>query len=333
MNLLAAMRGLWRSGAPRTPSDVEQEFRSTLDAYQEDLIRQGLPEEEARRKARIDLGRPGAQNETYRDAIGLRLFDELCGDIRYGLRALVRNPGFASNAILSVAIGIGATTAMFSLVYAVLLHPFPYRDSERITNPVVIDEKSPEVPTWFAMTRSQFLTFGRSSSIESLLGFSNANAEISGNELPEDVHAIYLTENADSFFGVHALLGRNIEPRDAQGGGQPVAVLNYRFWQRHFHGDPSVIGHTVQVDHKTYTIVGVMSRTFAFNDTFGVGDLYFPHSLLPDSPYVPWIRIKRGMSLTAADAVLGSIVHQFAQETPKHFPKDFHLQLEPIAAP
>src|SRR5580692_6565507 len=100
MSPLDVIRRLWHSIAPRTPSDVEQEFRSTLDAYQEDLIRQGLPEEEARRKARIDLGRPGAQNETYRDAIGLRLFDELCGDIRYGLRALVRNPGFASNAIL-----------------------------------------------------------------------------------------------------------------------------------------------------------------------------------------------------------------------------------------
>ena len=75
MSLLAAFRKLWRSIAPRTHSDVEEEFRSTLEAYQEDLIRQGLPEEEARRKARIDLGRPAAQNETYRHAIGLRLFD------------------------------------------------------------------------------------------------------------------------------------------------------------------------------------------------------------------------------------------------------------------
>jgi len=96
MSLLASIRKLWHSVAPRTHSDVEEEFRSTLDAYQEDLIRRGLPEEEAHRKARIDLGRPATQNETYRDAIGLRLFDELGGDIRYGLRALRRNPGFAA---------------------------------------------------------------------------------------------------------------------------------------------------------------------------------------------------------------------------------------------
>ena len=150
MSFTAAVRSSsgprYRSVAPRPPSDVEEEFRSNLDAYQADLIRLGLPEADARRKARIDLSQPAAQNETYRDAIGLRLFDELCGDIRYGLRALVRNPGFASNAILSLAIGIGATTAMFSLIYAVLLHPFPYRDSERIMNPVVIDEKAPKSP-------------------------------------------------------------------------------------------------------------------------------------------------------------------------------------------
>jgi len=132
MSLLAAIRKLWHSIAPRTNSDVEEEFRSTRDAYQEDLIRQGVPEEEARRKARIDFGHPAAQNEAYRDAIGLRLFDELGGDIRHGFRALRRNPGFAAIAVLSLALGIGATTAMFSLIYAVLLHPFPYASADRI---------------------------------------------------------------------------------------------------------------------------------------------------------------------------------------------------------
>src|ERR1700759_5736107 len=106
MSLLAAIRNLWQSIAPRDSGDVEEEFRSTLDAYQEDLMRQGLPEEEARRKARIDLGQPAAQNETYRDAIGLRPCDELSGNPRYGLLALRRNPGVAAGAMCVLARGI-----------------------------------------------------------------------------------------------------------------------------------------------------------------------------------------------------------------------------------
>src|SRR5580692_2592124 len=155
MSLLAAIRKLWHSIAPRTHSDVEEEFLSTLDAYQEDLVRQGLPEEEARRKARIDLGRPAAQYDTYRDAIGLRLFDELGGDIHYGLRALRRNPGFAAVAMLSLALGIGANTAMFSLIYAVLLHPFPYAGADRIMNPILIDKQHPEEYSFFSLSKAQ----------------------------------------------------------------------------------------------------------------------------------------------------------------------------------
>jgi MacB-like protein len=225
MSLLAAIRKLWDAIAPRTHRDVEEEFRSTLEAYQEDLIRQGLPEEEARRKARIDLGRPTAQNETYRDAIGLRLFDELGGDIRYGLRALRRNPGFTAVAVLSLALGIGATTAMFSLIYAVLLHPFPYDGADRIMNPVVIDQQHPDQWSWFLLAKAQFDDLRLAAPVDSALGFDNGGLEITGGALPEDIQCTYLTENAGTFFGVRPLLGRNIEPSDAENGGHSVVVL------------------------------------------------------------------------------------------------------------
>jgi hypothetical protein len=332
MSLLAAIRRLWNSIAPRTDSDVEEEFRSTLDAYQDDLVRHGLPEEEARRKARIDLGRPAAQYDTYRDAIGLRLFDELGGDIGYGLRALRRNPGFAAVAVLSLALGIGATTAMFSLIYAVLLHPFPYADADRIMNPHLVDEQHPDEFSWFALSKAQCDDLRLAAPVESVLGFSNGNLEITSDGLPEDISGVYLTENAETFFGVHPLFGRMIEPFDA---GHPVVVLNYRFWQRYFGGDPHVIGRTLEIDHAPYTIVGVMPRSFAFNDIAGVGDVYLPASLMravangPAPSYLPWIKLRPHVTVAAANAALEPIVREMMHSGVSAW----HLGLQPIIVP
>jgi predicted permease len=334
MSLLAAIRKLWHSVAPRTQRDVEEEFRFTLDAYQEDLIRQGLSEEDARRKARINLGQPTAQNELYRDAIGLRLFDELGGDVRYGLRALLRNPGFAAVAVLSLAIGIGATTAMFSLVYAVLLHPFPYADADRIMNPIVVDAQHPELFQWFSLSKAQCDDLRLAAPVESVLGFATSHLEITNDGLPEDISGVYLTENAETFLGVRPLFGRMIEPFDA---GHPVAVLNYRFWQRRFGGDSYVIGRTLEMDHAPYTIIGVMPRSFAFNDIAGVGDVYLPASLVPAAAngtapsYLPWIKLRPHVTVTAANAAIEPILREIKKQHSRVSP--WHLGLQPIIVP
>jgi len=333
---LAAIRRLWRSIGPRAQGDVEEEFRSTLDAYQEDLVRRGLSEEEARRKARIDLGRPSAQNEIYRDAIGLRLFDELGGDIRYGLRALRRNPGFAAVAVLSLALGIGATTAMFSLIYAVLLHPFPYADADRIMNPHFILAQHPEVFQWFTLSEAQLDSLRLAAPVDSVLGFTtNGHLETTNDGLPEDISGVYLTENAETFLGVRPLFGRMIEPFDA---GQPVVVLNYRFWQRRFGSDPHVIGRTLEMDHAPYMIVGVMPRSFAFNDIAGVGDVYLPASLMravangPAPSYLPWIKLRPHVTVAAANVALEPIVREI-MKIHSSASLAWHLGLQPIIVP
>ena len=337
MSLLAAIRKLRHSIAPRTHSDVEEEFRSTLNLYQDDLVRQGLPEEEARRRARIDLGHPAAQNENYRDAIGLRPFDELGGDIRYGLRALRRNPGFAAVAVLSLALGIGATTAMFSLIYAVLLHPFPYAGADRIVNPVFIDQHHPDQWSWFSIGQAQLDDLRRAAQVESALGFKPGRKEITSGGLPEDISAVYLTENAGSFFGVRPLLGRNIEPSDAENGGRSIVVLNNRFWQHHFGGDPHVIGRTLEMDRSPYTIVGVMPRSFAFNDLSDVGDVYLPGSLMrgiahvPQIEYLPWLKLRPHVTLAAANAAIEPVVRRFMKG---HTQRDhWRFVLKPILWP
>lgn len=331
MNLLATIRSLLHSIAPRAGSDVEEEFRSTLDAYKEDLIRQGLPEEEARRKARIDLGQPASQNERYRRAVGLRLFDELGGDICYGLRGLRRNSGFAAVAVLSLALGIGATTAMFSLIYAVLLHPFPYAGADRITYLFGISQKGADTGfTFVSLSKAQFDDLRRLAPVDSVLGFNPTEVEITGGAFPEEIAGTYLTENAAAFFGVRPLLGRNIQPSDAENGGHPVIVLNYGFWQRHFGGDPHVIGQTLEINHAPYTIVGVMPRSFAFNDLADVADVYLPFSLAPKiSVYIPWIKLRPHVSLAAANAALEPFARELEKQSPGRL-RQYNLALEPI---
>ena len=317
---------------------VEAELEFHIEAWTEDLIRRGVAEDEAWRRARAEVGRADTQIEKYREAIGLRLLDETAGDLRYGLRGLLRNPGFSATAVLSLAIGIGATTAMFSLIYAVLLHPFRYAGANRIMNPVLIDEQDPSQLRWFALWRPQFAEFGKAPCIESLMGFRNQSEVLTGKRLPEGVQAVYLTENAARFFGVRLVLGRMIEPSDAAKGGQPVAVLNYRFWQRHFQGARDVIGKTLDLDHTVYTIVGVLPRSFAFDDTTGVGDVYLPASTLRATaagpPFlIPWVKLQQGVTAAEASAELNTLVHDFARQNPQPYPKNFHLALQPIVAP
>jgi predicted permease len=316
--------------------DLDQEIREHIAMETQDNVERGMSPEEARYAALRKFGNVVRVNEETWGVWSFTWLEQLLEDVGFGARTLRKNPGYSSIAILSLALGIGATTAMFSLIYAVLMHPFPYGDADRIMNPDIITEEGPRM-MWFVMDKPQFEVFKKAQSIESLLGFFKVNAELTGEDLPEDVALMYLTENADTFFGVRALFGRGIQPSDA---GQHVAVLNYQFWQRHFRGDRAVIGRTLQLDHVIYTIVGVMPRTFAFNDTFGAGDVYLPKSLQRDSTnppirslYIPWIKLKANVSPAAADTELDAIVHQFAKEHPDDFTKKFHLHLQPIIVP
>jgi predicted permease len=240
--------------------------------------------------------------------------------------------------VLSLALGIGATTAMFSLIYAVLLHPFPYAGADRIMNPIMIDPRYPDEFSYFGLSKAQLDEVRLAAPVDSVLGFSGSHMEITGGGLPEDIYGAYLTENAGTFFGVRALLGRNIEPSDAENGGHSVVVLNYRFWQRHFGGDPHIIGQTLEMDHAPYTIVGVMPRSFAFNDIAGVGDVYLPASLLrgmanaPSLYYLPWIKLRPHVTLASANAALEPIVLE-GKKLPKGSPDHRHLALQPIIVP
>ena len=276
MSLLAPIRKLWRSIAPRTGSDVEEEFRSTLDAYEQDLIRQGLSEEDARRKARIDLGQPAAQNETYRKAIGLRIFDELGGDIRYGLRGLRRNPGFATVAIITLALGIGATAAIFSFVNAVLLKPLPYPHPEQI---VSVGEK---LPDGFSnpISTLNFLDWERQNRcFEYLAALAFDKVTLTGSDRPQEIKIHRVSASYFKVLGVSAALGRTFAASENEPGNDLEVILSNRIWRSRFGNDPQIIGRKIMLDGKNYTIIGVLPANSEFDRSWAA--MWLPLAFAP----------------------------------------------------
>jgi putative ABC transport system permease protein len=247
-------------------------------------------------------------------------------DLHFSLRQLRTSPGFAAVAVLSLALGIGATTAVFSVVYAVLMDPYPYAASDRMVHLVVKDNGGAD--NWIELTGPQLRELAKAKSIESIAGFTEWNLTTTGGELPEDVTAIYFTGNAFNHFGVPTFLGRGLLRSDSPEGQDPenVAVLGYQFWQRHYNGDPSMIGKTIQLSHKTYAIVGITPPRF----TWGDGDAYIPWKSTndPTRTLVPQIRLKLGVTRAAANAEFQAYLEQFAKETPKHFPEHFKVAVQ-----
>ncbi|HVP55377.1 MAG TPA: ABC transporter permease [Candidatus Eisenbacteria bacterium] len=244
----------------------------------------------------------------------------LLQDLRYGFRQLRKSPGFALTAIISLALGIGATTAVFSVVYAVLLDPYPYANSDRMVHMVVKLKSGPE--RWLGFTASQYQTLLQSHAIESAVAEDGWSLTTTGGDLPENVEATYFTGNGFNHFGVPVLLGRGLQPSDTPEGAdpEPVAVLGYKFWQRHYNGDSSVVGKTIQLVHKNYTIIGVAQPRF----TWGDADVYLPLKLSSDPAraYQVDTKLKPGVTHGAANAEFQALFEQFAKDSPKHFPHE-----------
>ena len=184
--------------------------------------------------------------------------------------------GFCSDSGLSLALGIGATVSVFSVIYGVLMHPFPYADVERIGNLSIRDSKGILFDAFF--TGPQLRELRKVHAFENLATWRLTNLTMTGEEFPENVSAYYGIGETFPTLGVPALLGRNLGPSDSPDGQdpQPVAELHYRFWQRHFHGDPAILGKTLELAHKQYTVVGVTRPNF----TGGWGtDVYLPDEI------------------------------------------------------
>jgi putative ABC transport system permease protein len=250
-------------------------------------------------------------------------------DLRYAFRQFGNHPGFALTAILSLALGIGATVSVFSIVYAVLMNPWPYAGADRICSVALLDKAGED--NWNGLTGPQIRQLRQARSVEDVMGLNQWNLTVTGSDVPEDVRGIYMTGSGFQFLGLPAMLGRNFLPSDAPEGQEPqqVVVLSHKFWQRHFNGDPSVVGKPIQMVHKTYTILGVLPPRFTWLD----GDAYLPlnPSTSQTISYGTFIKLKPGVTRAAAAAELEPLFQQFAKQTPTHLPKQYKLEVRSLS--
>jgi putative ABC transport system permease protein len=252
----------------------------------------------------------------------------LLSDLQYSARELRKRPGFALTAVLSLALGIGATSAVFSVIYAVLIDPFPYPAAERIADFRLID-KSGHL-RYTGLNGSQIKRLRQANSLESVVAMDWWNLTTTDGDIPEDVQTNYITPNAPNHWGIAPLYGRWLVPSDAPFGEdpQPVVVLSYEFWQRYYLGDPNVVGRTIQLVHKPYQIVGIMPPRFKW----GNAQLYLPLKLT-ENPNVyegVSIKLKPGVTPAQVAAELQPIVEQFAVESPQNYPEHFRISVRNI---
>ena len=249
----------------------------------------------------------------------------LVSDLRHSTRELRKRPGFALTAVLSIALGIGATSAVFSVIYAILINPYPYVDPQRIVEIHLLDHAGNDRVTGYTGPEADQLR--QLKSFESVVPISGWNLTTTDGDLPEDVTALVISPGAPNHWGVPAMMGRWLLPSDAPTGAdpQPIVVLSYKFWQRHFQGDAHVIGRTIHLVHKPYQIVGVMPPRFQW----GGVDLYGPAKITqdPNTGHFVSLKLRKDVTIAQANAELQPLLEQMAKVRPAYFPVTFRADL------
>jgi predicted permease len=334
-NLFAAIRKLWQSIAPRSHRDVEEELSSHLAAYEEDLILQGHTAEEAHRKARIDLGQPATQTESYRDAVGLRLFDELGGDIRYGLRALRRNPVFALTVIATLALAIGASTAVLSVVDRILFRPLPYAHAERL---VSIGIKHTVEPYEFMMGlffydwrdhQTPFTAITAQDAVPRPCDLTERN--------PVRLDCNYVHRDLLPTLGVAPILGRNFLSGEMLPSAPCTVLLSYTLWQSRYNRDPAILNQLITIDGAPARVIGILPPDFEM-PSLQSADLLLPKRVdvaavrAGRQPEImrAFARLKPGITIAQAHAALEPLFQSSLSFAPSPLHKDLHLEVRSL---
>jgi len=320
----------------RMESEMETELRFHIDTFAEQLVRSGVSREEAMRRARIEFGGIERAKEEGREARGVSLLDQLLQDLRFGARMFRKSPGFTVVAVLTLALGIGANTAIFSVVNAVLLSPLPYANAHRLA---MVKEILPNMSAEpFNVSGPDIAQIQKLNHVfEDVGGFRVWTYELSGKGEPQRVTADRISSNLFDVLGVQPLAGRVFAPQEEPFGHQ-VVILSYGLWQRQFGGQQNILGQTIDLDRKPYTIVGVMRQSFILplpGMLQGVSaDLWVPLGLSKEEladfgdnfSYTVVGRLKPGIQQGQVNADL-QLVAQGVLETYKQWAREANMPL------
>jgi predicted permease len=301
--------------------ELQAELQFHLEREIEENIIRGMTPEEARSAAIRSFGGVERVKEESREARGVRLLVEVWQDLRYGGRTLVKQPGFTLVVVVTLALGIGANTAIFSVVNALLLRPLPYTEPDRLLQ--IWQSYQPGFPKLgvsggdFQIWREQAASFAQMAAYR----YVPERLNLTGEGEPEKLSATYATASLFSMLGVEASNGRTFRPEEDQPGQEPVVLLSHSLWRRRFQADPNLIGKTIKLDDQGYRIVGILPSDFRLPDW---ADVWLPVGFAGDErterlyhPFSVIARLKPGVTPTQAQAELETFERRAQQEFPK----------------
>ena len=320
MPLLPRIASLWRNLSDKENVDRElaEEIRAHVELLTENKIKEGLNPQEARRAALVEMGGIEQVQESVREVRHGRLLEDLLQDARYALRSLRKHPGFTVIAILTLALGIGANTAIFSVINAVLLRPLPYENADQL---VVLVETISERPIGvsypdFVDWRTQNTVFENVVAVRQRESFN-----LTGAGESERLQGKLVSANLLSTLGVKPILGRDFAAEDDRPGAAPVVMLSHALWQRRFGSDEKIIGKQLTLNRESFTVIGVTPPDFQFGID---ADVSVPIGLSAErfsargrDPGIETVaRLKQGISVETANAELNMIAARLEQQYP-----------------
>ena len=308
------LRSLFRWA--QADQELDDELRDHLERRTEEYVAQGMTQEEAHRRARLDLGGVEQTKEKCRDTRRVNWVQDFVQDVRYGIRVLRRNLAFTILAVGALALGIGASSVMFSAVDSILLRPLSYHDSDRLV--VILNHgRGPIAPANYVDWKAQ------SKSFESMGAAEYWTPDLTGVERPSKLWALHITSDILPMLGIPPMLGRSFVKEEEQVGHEYEVVLSYALWQRQFGGEPGVLGRQISLDGKSYEIVGVMPPGFKFAPFWATkAELWAPLALGPRATHRGgnslriFARLAPRVGLADARAELATITARLEQQYP-----------------